>query len=372
MESERKKILFIQESLTGGGAEKVFVDLMRRLDRDKYCVTVLLLYGGGVHVASLPEDLELITLYERRSLLHKVRNHFIFTRDRMLKAAALKALKGLRFDTVISFLEGPAMKVHSMVRELGDRHLTWVHTDMRANRWTNYMFRDHEEERSMYAAMDAILFVSRGALDSFAEEYDVDRRKLAVIPNIVDRDAILENAAKFDAEKSRFTIVNVGRLASEKRQDRLIDVARILRDRGLDFEVWIVGTGPLEERLKRHVASLGLEDRVRLMGFCSNPYPYMKAADLFLLTSDAEGFSLVVCEALSLGLPVVSTCVTGVRERLSGGAGVLTSFEPEDIADKVYALATDPEALAGYAACALEKGREFNPDEVLNKIYSLI
>ena len=85
MDMERKKILFIHESLTGGGAEKVFVDLMNRFDREKYRVTVLLLYGGGVHESSLPEDLELIVLYDRRSLLHKLRNHFISTRDSMYR-----------------------------------------------------------------------------------------------------------------------------------------------------------------------------------------------------------------------------------------------------------------------------------------------
>lgn len=371
MSLKRKKILFIHESMTGGGAEKVFVDLMHRFDRHRYCVTMLLLYGGGVHVASLPEDLELITLYERRSLLHKVRNHFISTRDRMLRADLRRALSGREFDTIVSYLEGPAMKAHSFVRHLGRRHVSWVHINLEVDHWCAYMFRGVEEEQRLYADMDALVFVSAGARDAFFRKMPVDV-PAHVIHNVIDRDEIVRRSAQEEIRTDRFTIVNVGRLDSQKRHDRLLQVVRLLKDRGLDFNLWLLGTGKLEADIRRMCGELGLDGCVRFLGFCPNPYPYMRAADMFLLTSDTEGWPTVVCEALSLGLPVVSTHVTGSEELLADGAGVLTSFDPGEIADKVYALAMDPEALAGYAARAKERGRMFNPDEVLNRIYNLI
>lgn len=371
MDKKRKKILFIQESLTGGGAEKVFVDLMRRLDRERYCVTVLLLYGGGVHVSSLPEDLEVITLYERRTLLHKVRNHFVGTRDRMYRSDLLRVLSGRRFDTIVSYLEGPAMKAHSFVRHLGGRHVSWVHVNLEVNHWTEFMFRDRAEEERLYGGMDELVFVSAGARDSFCRLMRVDV-PMSVIPNVIDRGEIMRRAEEEQIKTDRFTLVNVGRLEHQKRHDRLLETARLLRERGLDFKLWLLGTGTLEAELKRKCSALGLDDCVEFKGFCRNPYPYMKAADMFVLTSDTEGWPTVVCEALSLGLPVVSTRVTGAEELLSGEAGVLTGMEPAEIADRVYALATDADALAGYAARSRERGREFNPEAVLEKIYAVI
>lgn len=371
MDMERKKILFIHESLTGGGAEKVFVDLMNRFDREKYRVTVLLLYGGGVHESSLPEDLELIVLYDRRSLLHKLRNHFISTRDSMYRADLTRALSGREFDTIVSYLEGPAMKAHSFIRHLGHRHISWVHINLEVDHWCAFMFRDLAEEARLYGCMDALVFVSAGARDAFFRMLPVNVPAY-VIPNVIDRDEITRRSELEDVKTRRFTIVNVGRLESQKRHDRLLRTARILKDRGLEFNLWLLGTGKLEADLKRMCSEMGLDDCVEFLGFQKNPYIYMSAADLFLLTSDTEGWPTVVCEALTLGLPVVSTRVTGSEELLAEGAGVLTTLEPEDIADKVYALATDPETLAGYAARARERGRMFNPDEVLDRIYSLI
>lgn len=369
--TELKKILFIHESLAGGGAEKVFVDLMRRFDMQRYKVTVLLLYGGGTHVASLPADLEVITLYERRSLLHKIRNHCVFTRDMMLRTDLRRVLAGKEFDTIVSYLEGPAMKAHCFVRNHGRRHVSWVHANLEVNHWSAFMFRDKYEEARLYAGMDELVFVSAGARDAFCRLMNVDV-SMTVVPNVIDRDEIVRRANEEEIVTDRFTIVNVGRLETQKRHDRLLQVACLLKEKGLDFRLWLLGGGALEESMKRMCSEFGLDGCVEFMGFRSNPYPYMRAADMFLLTSDTEGWPTVVCEALSLGLPVVSTRVTGAEELLADNVGVLTSMDANEIADKVYALATDTETLAGYACRSLERGRAFDPDEVLRKIYSVI
>lgn len=357
--------------LNGGGAEKVFVDMLRRFDLEKFRVTVLLFYRGGMYEALLPEGIEVITLYKRRSLLHKVRNHFISTRDSMLRHDVLKALKGRSFDTIVSYVEGPPMKVHSFVRHLGRRHVSWVHVNLEVTHWTAFMFRNLAEEKRLYSGMDALVFVSAGARDAFYRLMPVDV-PAHVIPNVIACDEIVRRSCEEEIKTRRFTIVNVGRLEHQKRHDRLLKTARLLKDLGLDFTLWLLGTGTLEADMRRLCGELGLDDCVEFLGFQSNPYPYMRAADLFLLTSDTEGWPTVVCEALSLGLPVVSTRITGAEELLDGGAGVLTSFDPEEIANKVFALATDKKTLADYSDRARERSRIFNPDEVMKRIYELI
>ena len=214
------------------------------------------------------------------------------------------------------------MKAHSFIRHLGHRHISWVHINLEVDHWCAFMFRDLAEEARLYGCMDALVFVSAGARDAFFRMLPVNVPAY-VIPNVIDRDEIKR------------------RPESPKRHDRLLRTARILKYRGLEFNLWLLGTGKLEADLKRMCSEMGLDDCVEFLGFQKNPYIYMGAAVLS-------------------------------EELLAEGAGVLTTLEPEDIADKVYALATDPETLAGYAARARERGRMFNPDEVLEQIYNLI
>ena len=372
MTNKRKKILFIHETLHGGGAEKVFVDLIRRFDRQKYDVSLLLIKGMGVHMSSLPSWLRTLALYKAKtSLVHKVRWHFRRSRDIMLKRDLNRILKDERFDTIVSFLEGPAMKSHYFIMERAKRNVSWVHVNLEVNHWTRYMFRNTAEEAALYSKMDEIAFVSHGALDAFVHKFGVDR-PMRVIPNVIDTETIRKRAEEEVIPTSKFTIINVGRLASQKRQDRLIRTAKVLKTMGLDFEVWILGTGPMEQELKSLVKKEGVANEVKFLGFQTNPYPYIKAADMFLLTSDTEGWPTVICEALSLGCPVVSTRVTGSEELLGTGAGILTSKDPETIGKTVYDLASSPELLAQYAAMAAKRGREFNPEEVLKQVYSII
>ncbi len=371
---QRKKILFIHESLDGGGAEKVFVDMLARFDRRSYDITLLLLFGGGTHTQSLPEDIRVITLWTGKHRgLRWLRWHFLATRDVMLRQAVCRALEGKYFDTIASFLEGPALKAHSFVLDCAKRNVTWVHANLETNHWSSYMFADTDSEAAVYRKMDAIAFVSEGARDAFKRQFGISE-KLHIVHNIIDTPVIRQKAAEplDEASGKRPVIINVGRLEVQKRQDRLLHVVSILKQRGLDFEVWLLGTGRLEKDLKSLALRLGVSDRVRFLGFQSNPYKFMRAATLFLLTSDTEGRPTVVCEALSVGLPVVSTRVTGAEELLGGGIGVLTGLEPEEIAAAVEPLLGDYAVLARMRDNALHRASEFDPEAVLSQIYSLI
>lgn len=373
MTPAKKKILFIHESLRGAGAEKVFIDLINRFDRESHEVTLLLLDDGGTHKASLPEDLRVITLLpEKRSLRTKLKWHFPWPRLKMLSALLQEKVGNEYFDTIVSFMEGPAMRLHSLLFAHARRHITWVHVNLEVNHWSAYMFTSVEEEAALYSRMDAIVFVSKGAREAFHRKFEVYGPQMEVIPNVIDREAILERSREQEIGRQRFTIINVGRLEPQKRQDRLLEAARILKDRGLDFDLWILGTGSLEKRLETLAARLQLLDNVKFLGFQRNPYTYMRAADLFLLTSDTEGWPTVVCESLCLGLPVVSTRVTGADELLDNGAGLLTDMDPAAIADAVLAVAQSPQKQRYMRARADERGRDFNPSTVLYRINSLL
>ena len=156
-------------------------------------------------------------------------------------------------------------------------------------------------------------------------------------------------------------IVSVGRCIEKKGFADLIDACALLRQRGVDFECAIVGGGPLEESLKARIAGHGLQDSVRLTG----PLPQeqvralLAEATLFVLAcaTEADGgmdnFPTVIAEAMSAGLPVVSTRLAGVPEMVGHGAtGLLVGEkQPAALADAIGELLADPEKARRFGTC---------------------
>lgn len=372
---ERKKILFIHETLRGGGAEKVFADLIRRFDFNRYDVTLLLLFGGGPHEKNLPRELKVITVYPRPlSFMRRVVWHFRSSRNRMLRQHIMQALGNEHFDATVSFLEGPALLAHSFLLDRAPRNASWVHTDMYVNHWTRNFFKDITEEGDIYRKMDETVYVSENALVAHKKLFG-DIGKTRVLFNIIDPDNICRLATEKApvSKKHSLTICNVGRLYSPKKQDRLIEAVRLLvNDYGIDAEAWIVGNGEDKEKLMEKTHAAALEDRITFCGFHNNPYPFINEADIFVLTSETEGFSLVVAEALCLGKPVISTAVTGPTELLADDSGVLTGQSPKEIAAAIACLATNPDKMAYYADRAKKRSAMFRPERTMTEIYNVI
>lgn len=339
-----KDVLIIQEAMAGGGAEKVLSVILRNFDRSRFRVTLLLLFGGGAFFDSIPADVEVHVLYpERMSLRSRLELHWERPRYAILEHRARRALRGRHFDTAVAFLEGMATVALGSLGDMACRRLAWVHTDMGSRHWTA-KWVSWQRECEAYGSLDEIAFVSERCRRSFCELYDLPV-STRVLGNPIDTGAIVAAAGHDNPSSSLFTIVSVGRLVQLKRHDRLIDAAAALRARGLDFEVSILGAGPEEVALQSRIDRLGLGDTVHLLGFCSNPYPYIKAADVMCLTSDTEGYPTVVSESLVLGTPVVTTPVSGVDEQLAEGGGIITGFDVDSIADALGELISDTAVL---------------------------
>lgn len=278
------------------------------------------------------------------------------------------------YDTIISFMEAGPAKFHSYLIKKAKRNTTWVHCDLLNNHYTTAFFPTLKQEKKFYSLMDEVVFVSEDAKKNFTKLFNIVKGR--VIHNIIDCQAICQRAKEIsNVPKHRtFTFVNVGSLKEIKRQDRIIEVAALLKTRGYDAEFWIIGEGSLLSQLKNKAASLGVADMVCFLGFQSNPYPYIAAADIFLMTSDSEGFSLVVAEAMCLGKAIISTRITGPMEMLDNGAcGILTGFRPEEIADAAASLMDEPQELSRYQTLARERAKlYFNVDNVMKQINEAI
>lgn len=376
-----KSLLFLMPSLPGAGAEKVLIEILRHIDYTQYNVSLFLEYREGVYLQDVPDKVSIIALHGPNNLwfqrLHRrlvERGWYAPFHELVYRRMFLSLLRGKRYDTIISFMEGSAVKFHSYIFDKGKRNISWVHIDFQQKHWSLDFFRDAEDERQCYEKMDKIIFVSNDAKTGFDSLFHLSAEKYAVHYNIIDADRIRRLSQMCTAEqKNKFTICMLGRLNTQKRHDRAISVAKTLKELGYDFELWIIGDGELREKLENQIIEAGLQDVVKLKGFINPPYSMLAQADIFLNTSEAEGFSLVVAEAFCLGIPVVSTNVSGPRELLGDSEyGILTSQEEKDIASAVRTMMDNSLLRKHYLVMSLTRSQMFNVDASMSAFYKLL
>ena len=152
------------------------------------------------------------------------------------------------------------------------------------------------------------------------------------IYNPLDSEEIVQLSKQecpFRVDAAKFNIISVGRLERVKGFDQLISIIWNIREKRNDIHLWIVGEGFQKDALNSLVKEMDMENYVTFTGFMKNPYSLMAQMNLFVCSSRAEGFSLVIAEALLLGLPVVSMNCAGPQEliQLCGGGNLCDSYE---------------------------------------------
>ena len=168
-----------------------------------------------------------------------------------------------------------------------------------------------------YPRADHIVALSQGVADDLLSLIPTTRQKMSVIYNCGYDDFLLDKLLEHQIEKTEPTLpllVACGRLEHQKGYPYLLRAfALVLKQR--DSRLWIVGQGTERKRLEEMTEQLGISESVKFLGFQTNPYPYMAAADVFVLSSLHEGFGNVLVEAMACGVPVVSTdCPHGPNE----------------------------------------------------------
>ncbi|WP_455638004.1 glycosyltransferase [Parabacteroides sp.] len=365
-------LLFIAHDLGEGGAERV----LNNLDYSRYQVDLLIETDqGAVYLDKLPKSVRVfytkdffreINKYEFMcKLLYKMHCSplFLFISRFFIRLSTFNKLG--KYEGVISFLEGSSVVFHSFwLTNKNAFHISWVHCDPLADGY-NYCFPAFY--KMYYCRMDHIVTVIEGAKRSFIKVYDIPEDKIKVIYNPVDKENIIKESDTFCVEKRKLTIGFVGRLY--KRADRLIRVARLFKDVGYDLEFWFLGDAGNMKELCRE---LKVEDCCVFYGFRKNPYPYMKALDIYISTSDSEACSMTISEACCLGRPVVSTRTIGSSELLDNGKyGVLTDFDDQSVFLALKSLIDDPDLRHYYEKKALERSENFNLSQPLNEITQL-
>lgn len=380
-----KRIMFMTNSMYGGGAEKVLQTLLHNLDRTKYEITVYSMHDEEIRPECYPTDVTYKVVfggYHGNSVVGKRLHGFLGKVKGKLFIVAPSWLFYLlyfheKYDAEVAFIEGEATKIISGSTNKKSRKIAWVHTDLQANPWTNFLYKSVEDESNHYRKFDQIVCVSEYVKVSFLGKYGMRGKEDAVVThyNPIDSVEILNKSRESFAPKKERIIhfVAVGRLVDQKGFDRLIEAFGKIDKTETGWRLIIIGDGPQKEELIQSVEQLHLQDKVTFCGYLENPYPVMKSADVLVCSSRAEGYSLVIAEAMVLGLAIITTDCSGPTELVHYGEyGCLVENSTEGIYLGMLSLLRDKNAIKYYKERASVRGKQFDIDGNMNEIEMII
>lgn len=375
----KKNILFLIESLSGGGAEKVLTVLLKHFYYEKYEVTVCPIVDTGVYCDEVKKyATHYIPLVSYNGnvisrLWNRIKYKLVYSLLPLKWVYGWFLPKGN--DVEIAFCEGYVTKLLAHANSSATK-IAWVHTDLTNNPWPLELgiYKNVEEETRAYASYDKIVCVSNTVECAFGEKYGLNDRTCTIY-NPIDVDGIRREAKSSACIKDakHFNIISIGRLVPQKGYDRLLRVVRNLHELYPSVRMTILGDGGERGKLEQYISEYKMSEYVFLPGFIKNPYTELATSDLFVCSSKAEGYSLVVAEAMVLGIPVVSTNCSGPAELLGQGEyGLLVENSEEALYIGIKELIEDNAKLKTLQKKSLLRGDMFSVSETIRQIDILL
>ena len=425
----KKKLLIVSHALVLGGAERALLGLLESLDPEIWDTDLFLMRHEGELMDMIPDHIRLLLAIPAYTVLARPmkdtlrEGHLLLTAARLAgkltakayarKHAYTESIVGLEYshkftcplmpkiqpeqeyDLAISFLT-PHYFVARKVR--AKKKIAWIHTD-----YTQVQL-NVESETSMWSAYDHIASISDAVTESFLKVFPSMEDRIVLIENILPEKLIRRQAEEFDAagemppEGTR--LLSIGRFCHQKNFDNVPDICARLLEQGLDVTWYLIGfggdealirqmkeiyklcgdrikvkgsavTGYGEELIRQKIREAGVENRVIVLGKRDNPYPYIKACDVYIQPSRYEGKAVTVREAQMLGKRVIITNYATAPSQLEDGVdGVTVPLDNAGCADAIAALLREQQTLNRVAeAC---RGRDYADSKQAEILVSLL
>lgn len=394
-EDDRKSIVFYGSPFDANGIGFSAVSLINSIDKQLYYVCVII---DQAMLANSPDRYEkllelegvdvvirssrMCNSFEEEWVVKEFQKTSEFKNQEFLSLYQQAFSREFRrmfcdvsFDAAVDF-HGYNSTFNSLVAFSGsDNRYVFLHSDM----WEEHLLR-FSYLKSLFrtfAHYDGLISVSDnvGAENkkNLAGRFNIPDSNFSVVNNKVDSEKIVAkskadpNEGIFEqiAQDERYKFVSVGRLSPEKRHDKLLDAFSKFKARYDNISLYIVGDGLMRDAISEQVLKLGLENSVYLVGFTKNPFPYVRAADCLVLSSDHEGQPLVLLEALILGKACLSTDIPGARSILEVFGGGLVENSVDGLAKGMARSVAGEYDSNTFDAAVYEKG-------VMEKFYSTL
>lgn len=399
----KPRIFIAMHYMEIGGAETALVGLLNALDPARVDVDLFLYDHRGEMMQFIPEWVNLLPQIPKYSVLERpivelVKRGFwgiaagrlwakyiskvAYKRsgsklenngglDKMSKCTAPllpRINQSVTYDLAISFLT-PHRIVAEKVK--AKKKIAWIHTDY------TRVWVDAEDELIVWQKYDYVASISGDVTNTFLQVFSSLAPKIVEIENIlsptfVRKRAELEDTDKEFRHEGTITLLSVGRFSDAKNYDNVPDICkRLINETKLNIKWYIIGYGGDEALIRKKIKEAGMEEHVILLGKRSNPYPYIKACDIYVQPSRYEGKSVTVREAQMLCKPVVVTNYpTAPSQIRSGIDGVIVPMDNEGCANGLAEVICDKPLQERIIAHL--KTHDYGNESEVEKIYTLI
>lgn len=355
--SQKKKILIRIGSLRHGGAEKVLINFLKNLPEDKYEIDLLINLYTGMYIKEVPSWVNLHYLLKGEMITTNKPHEIPVKIFRVLYQKMFLwfpwllyrfVLKNKKYDVEIG-------AIHGMYREIlsspqgNSKKIIWIQNDI-------FNLKEYTPEViKQFFKFDKILVISNKLKEEMQKVAEDTKQRQAVIQifNPIDKNDTLRKANlqidDYPFSNTIPTFITIGTVYPQKGYDRLLDVHKKLIDEGLKHQIIIIGDGFDFENIYTKLNHLNLMETVKMLGFRDNPYPYLKKADFYIMSSRHEGFPTIIAEALILNKPIVSTDVSGIKDLLQDGKlGMITPNSEAGIYEGMKNMLTNLELAHQY------------------------
>ncbi|MGL5015764.1 MAG: glycosyltransferase [Bacteroidales bacterium] len=393
----KKRIFIFNYYMEVGGVERSLLGLLNSIDYSKYEVDLFIARHTGEFMSLIPNQVNLIpevseyalwavpmrtvikagyysiaasrvlarckSIFFRRFQIENVDDISEFCYIADFSTPFMPCIKPEKeYDLAISFIAPH----HSVLKKVNaKKKIAWIHTDYSS------IGIDVKSEEKVWGAFDYIASISDSVTEGFLKRFPALEPKIRHIENILSPDFVRQQAELETIQlEGELRFLTVARFSYQKNIEGAVRICKALVDRGVPVKWYVVGYGD-EAPIHQTIEECGMHDHFFILGKKPNPYPYMKACDLYVQPSRYEGKAVTVREAQMLHKPVVITAFPTSQSQLKDGFdGVIVPMDAEAAADAIVELLNDKQRMEQLVQNM--KSTDYGNESEVNKIYDLI
>ena len=395
----KKNLLFVMPSLSAGGGEKSLVNLLSQIDYKEYNVDLFLFNKTGIFLNSIPPKVKILELTNnykdfttnlKNSLTNFIKDgkwnlaycRAMFTiKNRLIKDVALKeqytwkykskSMDNLEksYDLAIGYLEKSS--IYFIVEKVNaKKKIGWIHTNYSSSGM------DPQFDEQYFKHLDQIITVSEECANSLKSQFPQFNKNISIIYNIISPQVInnlskMEIQEKFARDNDCITILTVARLSYEKGLDIAVKSCKLLVNKGYKLKWYVLGDGNERENLEKLIESQNLQGNFKLLGVRENPYPYLRAADIYVQPSRYEGKSIAIDEAKVLSKPIIVTNFETAKDQIINEInGLIVGISEHEVATGIEKMVNNKDLINKFIK-NLNQERIGNEEEIY-KLYDIV
>lgn len=375
---KRIKILFRHRSMEIGGGEKVLLSLLNNLNKKEFNISICLNLFQGELRNSIPNFISTKALamgkedFPKNKLLYIF--HLIFRKIKLyiykqfpfiVDKFIIKNNADIEIATGYATFSDVLNSTNTKSKKIG-----WFHSDITFPKLQPIV----PALLNQIPKFDYFIFGSQQAKDIMVKTYpNLKLPPNKVILNAIPIEEIKDKANEFPIKFDVKTFVSVGRLHSRKGYHKLIEAHHKLIQEGFHHQIIVIGDGEEKSNLQTKINERGVSETFILLGTKKNPYPYVKNADFYIMTSESEGWPLIIAEALILKKPIIATNVGGIPEMITHEKnGILINYEIESMHQAMKKFLTNTDTINKIKSNLEDSEKLFDNQIIFNSVEEIM